>query len=76
MPVTYHGLCTFHILNNAARNLGSLCDKVFVAELSYLMFGVDTEAEFDVHWGLMKKKCFPDREPEGHPWLTQIYQKR
>ncbi|CAN1241444.1 Protein FAR1-RELATED SEQUENCE 5 [Linum perenne] len=28
MPVIYHGLCTFHILNNAARNLGSLCEKV------------------------------------------------
>ncbi|CAN1293201.1 hypothetical protein LINPERPRIM_LOCUS21935 [Linum perenne] len=28
LPMTFRGLCTFHILNNAGRNLASLCDKV------------------------------------------------
>ncbi|CAN1261811.1 hypothetical protein LINPERPRIM_LOCUS11012 [Linum perenne] len=38
MSVTYHGLSTFHILNNAVRNLGSLCDKVQTQCIHYYLY--------------------------------------
>ncbi|CAN1214988.1 Protein FAR1-RELATED SEQUENCE 7 [Linum perenne] len=64
LPATFHGLCTFHIHQNASKNLGSLCDKQFVAELKYLMFGVDDENEFEENWLKMKATCFPGKPPK------------
>ncbi|CAN1294190.1 Protein FAR-RED IMPAIRED RESPONSE 1, partial [Linum perenne] len=76
LPDTFHGLCTFHIHQNASKNLGSLCDSAFVAELNYLMFGVDDDIEFEENWEKMIATCFPGKGPEGHPCLTQIYTKK
>ncbi|CAN1130765.1 Protein FAR-RED IMPAIRED RESPONSE 1 [Linum perenne] len=73
MPEVFHGLCTFHILQNARRNLGtSLFNQELVRRLLLLFYNVDTEADFNCVWTHMIKECFPWYGPEGHPWCAYI----
>ncbi|CAN1849957.1 Protein FAR-RED IMPAIRED RESPONSE 1, partial [Linum perenne] len=58
MPDTFHGLCTFHILQIARRNLGSSQD--FVLNLLMLFYNIDTESDFDCAWKMMIKEFFPN----------------
>ncbi|CAN0839663.1 Protein FAR-RED IMPAIRED RESPONSE 1 [Linum grandiflorum] len=73
MPDTYHALCTFHILQNAKRNLSALFTKEFVKRLLYLFYNVDSEADFDHAWNLLIKECFPSGGRTGHKWLQYIH---
>ncbi|CAN0915253.1 Protein FAR-RED IMPAIRED RESPONSE 1 [Linum grandiflorum] len=72
MSETFHGLCTFHINENAKDKFRKASQNGIVKDLSHLMFGVDNEAEFDQHWDMMLQKHFTDKLPEGHSWLTYI----
>ncbi|CAN1162028.1 hypothetical protein LINPERPRIM_LOCUS1399, partial [Linum perenne] len=47
IPDIFRGMCTFHINQNIVRNLRSLCDKEFVAEVNCQMFKVDNGKEFE-----------------------------
>ncbi|CAI0547735.1 unnamed protein product, partial [Linum tenue] len=75
-PSSFHGLCSWHISQNAVVNLGSLCDSDFLCELSYLMYNVDDEDDFEYNWKRMIDKCFPGKGPLGHSWLQGIYKVR
>ncbi|CAN1146310.1 Protein FAR1-RELATED SEQUENCE 5 [Linum perenne] len=73
---TFHGLCTFHINQNAERRMGKLANEVFLNELQFLMYEVDTEEQFDTAWREMIDKCFPGKGPDGHSWLVYIHKFR
>ncbi|CAL1402244.1 unnamed protein product [Linum trigynum] len=75
-PDCFHGLCTWHIAQNAVVNLGSLCDSDFLRELSYLMYNADDEDDFEYNWKKMIEKCFPGKGPLGHSWLQGVYKVR
>ncbi|CAN1146190.1 Protein FAR1-RELATED SEQUENCE 5 [Linum perenne] len=72
MPDVFHGLCTFHILQNAKKNLGSLFTQEFVRRLLLLFYNVDTVQDFDCVWAHMIKECFPGHGASGHRWCDYI----
>ncbi|CAL1395447.1 unnamed protein product [Linum trigynum] len=68
LPHTYHGLCTFHITMNAKSN--GLWWSPFLEELSFLMYDLETEDEFDYYWKKMLENCFNEEEEEEGKKLT------
>ncbi|CAN0872203.1 Protein FAR-RED IMPAIRED RESPONSE 1 [Linum grandiflorum] len=72
MPNTLHALCTFHILQNAKRNLGVLFTPEFVRHLLFLFYQVDSQQNFDSAWNIMLRECFPYGGVTGHQWLEYI----
>ncbi|CAN0908242.1 Protein FAR-RED IMPAIRED RESPONSE 1 [Linum grandiflorum] len=72
MPDTFHALCTFHILQNAKRNLGVLFTPEFVRHLLFLFYQVDSQHDFDSAWNIMLRECFQDGGVTGHQWLEYI----
>ncbi|CAN1262657.1 Protein FAR1-RELATED SEQUENCE 5 [Linum perenne] len=72
-PNTFHGLCTFHLLQNAHKNLGTLATPKFRDCLRYIMYNIETEAEFEHEWKNMIATHFPGKGPNGHKWLDTLY---
>ncbi|CAN1177292.1 Protein FAR1-RELATED SEQUENCE 12 [Linum perenne] len=73
MPDVFHGLWTFHRLQNARRNLGtSLFNQELVRRLLLMFYNVDTETDFNCVWTHMIKDCFPRYGSEGHSWCAYI----
>ncbi|CAN1120733.1 Protein FAR-RED IMPAIRED RESPONSE 1, partial [Linum perenne] len=72
LPKTFHGLCTFHVLQNARRNLSTLFTQDFVRKFLVLCYDVDNEQEFDDVWDVMIRECFPSYGPTGHKWCKYI----
>ncbi|CAN0857212.1 Protein FAR1-RELATED SEQUENCE 5 [Linum grandiflorum] len=66
LPKTYHALCTFHIIQNARRNLGTLCTQEFVKRLLFLFYDVDSVEEFDDVWSSSMREFFPTSGGGGH----------
>ncbi|CAN1128522.1 Protein FAR-RED IMPAIRED RESPONSE 1, partial [Linum perenne] len=69
---TFHGLCTFHVLQNAKRNLSTLFTQDFVKKFLLLCYDVDNEQEFDDAWEVMLREYFPSYGPTGHQWCKYI----
>ncbi|CAN1331068.1 Protein FAR1-RELATED SEQUENCE 5 [Linum perenne] len=77
MPNTFHGLCIFHINENAKEKLkGKAAKDGIITDLNFLMKWVDTEDEFEARWQTMISKYYPDNLPHGHPWLVYIHKFR
>ncbi|CAN0903132.1 Protein FAR1-RELATED SEQUENCE 5, partial [Linum grandiflorum] len=77
LPKTFHALCTFHIIQNARRNLGAaLCTQEFVKRLLFLFYNVDSVEEFDEVWASMMQEFFPSYGEVGHPWCQKIVKLR
>ncbi|CAN1184943.1 Protein FAR1-RELATED SEQUENCE 7, partial [Linum perenne] len=73
-PGTFHGLCTFHIHENASRNMGiQLATKVFENGFTKAMFGVYTVQQFQFHWDRMIETTFTSEGTDVHSWLHFIY---
>ncbi|CAN0829130.1 Protein FAR-RED ELONGATED HYPOCOTYL 3 [Linum grandiflorum] len=72
LPKTYHTLFTFHIIQNARRNLGTLCTQEFVKRLLFLFYDVDSVEEFDDVWSSSMREFFPTSGEGGHPWCQKI----
>ncbi|CAN1318419.1 Protein FAR1-RELATED SEQUENCE 5, partial [Linum perenne] len=72
-PNTFHGLCTFHILQYARPNLRTLCTPKFRSMLRYVMYNIETEEEFEEGWKEIITTCFANRGPRGHKWLEKLY---
>ncbi|CAN1214990.1 Protein FAR1-RELATED SEQUENCE 5, partial [Linum perenne] len=73
-PGTFHGLCTFHIHENASRNMGiQLATKVYENGFTKAMFGVHTVQQFQFHWDKMIETTFTSKGTEVHSWLYFIY---
>ncbi|CAN0885213.1 Protein FAR-RED IMPAIRED RESPONSE 1 [Linum grandiflorum] len=66
---TFQVLHTFHILQNAKRNLTVLFTHGFVRHLLFLFYQVDSEQDFDSAWNIMLSECFPDGGVTDHQWL-------
>ncbi|KAK2352440.1 protein FAR1-RELATED SEQUENCE [Trifolium repens] len=54
----FHGLCSWHMQENAKKNLGSRANSAFFDELNILISSVDNEADFDYNWDQMMKKSW------------------
>ncbi|CAN1295019.1 Protein FAR1-RELATED SEQUENCE 5 [Linum perenne] len=75
-PNTFHGLCTFHILENAKDKIKKGMKEGMMSSLCNLMFDVDDEAGFNKCWESTISKHFPGKGPYGHPWLAFMYKFR
>ncbi|CAN0905286.1 Protein FAR1-RELATED SEQUENCE 3 [Linum grandiflorum] len=76
LPKTYHALCTFHVIQNARRNLGTLCTHEFVNRLLFLFYDVDTIEEFNEVSSSSIREFFPSSGEGGHPWCQKIIKLR
>ncbi|XP_055960382.1 protein FAR1-RELATED SEQUENCE 5-like [Mercurialis annua] len=52
MPETYHGLCTWHIMQNAVKNLGNLLKdgSNLLKDLKACIYAYDEEVTFQAAW--------------------------
>ncbi|XP_051134539.1 protein FAR-RED IMPAIRED RESPONSE 1-like [Andrographis paniculata] len=73
MPTTYHALCTWHIVQNAKKNLSALYTTRFAEMFQHILYGVQDENQFSLKWEYMLQACFP-KGP--HKWLLNIYSLR
>ncbi|CAJ2670018.1 unnamed protein product [Trifolium pratense] len=72
----FHGLCSWHMAENAKKNLGSRANSAFFDELNILISHVETESDFDYNWDQMMKTCFDGRPTADFKWLVQTYRNR
>ncbi|CAN0837444.1 Protein FAR1-RELATED SEQUENCE 5 [Linum grandiflorum] len=76
-PKTFHGLCSFHLRENASKNLGmELASKVFENGLSDAMYNVHTVDQFNMAWNRMISTTFSGDTNGGHPWLVRLHKLR
>ncbi|KAK2987641.1 hypothetical protein RJ640_005843 [Escallonia rubra] len=66
MPEVRHGLCTFHIMQNAIKHLGNLMkdDSCFLSDFKALMFEYEDVTKFEKEWEALLKK---------YSWLERTY---
>ncbi|KAL9665646.1 hypothetical protein QQ045_021067 [Rhodiola kirilowii] len=71
MRDTYHGLCTFHIIQNGIRHLGNLMKdgSSFLSHFQECMYRYTREEEFERAWHIMLTKY----SVQGNKWLLSIY---
>ncbi|GAU51845.1 hypothetical protein TSUD_416310, partial [Trifolium subterraneum] len=72
----FHGLCSWHMSENAKKNLGSHANSCFFDELTNLISNVDDESDFDYNWDQMMKNCFAGRPISDWTWLVQTHRNR
>lgn len=72
----FHGLCSWHMSENAKKNLGSRANSCFFDELTNLISNVDDESDFDYNWDQMMKNCFDGRPISDWTWLVQTHRNR
>ncbi|GAU51399.1 hypothetical protein TSUD_413180 [Trifolium subterraneum] len=71
MPGSYHGLCTWHLMQNAIKRLGNLMKggTCFLSDLNKCMYGYDNEEQFEEGWSTLLVK-YDAKESE---WLQRLY---
>ena len=72
----FHGLCSWHMGENAKKNLGSRANSAFFDELTNLVSNVEDESDFDYNWDQMMKNCFNGRPTSDFKWLVQTHANR
>jgi len=72
----FHGLCSWHMAENAKKNLSSHANSAFFDELTNLVSNVDDESDFDYNWHQMMKNCFNGRPTSDFRWLVQTHGNR
>lgn len=52
MPEIFHGLCTWHLMQNDIKHLGNLMkdDSHFLTDFKRCMYGIDDETQFEEAW--------------------------
>ncbi|XP_058774429.1 protein FAR1-RELATED SEQUENCE 5-like [Vicia villosa] len=75
-PDVFHGLCSWHMGENAKSNLGYRYNGAFLDELHHLVSNVHDEAEFDFNWNKMLQNCFGGKANSEFTWLVQIHRNR
>ncbi|XP_038700657.1 protein FAR-RED IMPAIRED RESPONSE 1-like [Tripterygium wilfordii] len=72
MPNTFHGLCDWHIMQNAIKHLGNRMkdgDSSLLRDFKQCMFEYESETEFEEAWKkLIETYSFPDSS-----WLDDMY---
>ncbi|XP_043703788.1 protein FAR1-RELATED SEQUENCE 5-like [Telopea speciosissima] len=71
LPETWHGLCTWHLMQNGIKHLGNMMKdgSSFLADLKKCIFHYDDELEFENAWGKLRS----DHPVENSSWLDSIY---
>ncbi|KAK2991313.1 hypothetical protein RJ640_024578 [Escallonia rubra] len=71
MPEVRHNLCTFHIMQNAIKHLGSLMkdDSCFLSDFKALMFEFEDVTKFEKEWEALLKNY----KVRGNSWLERTY---
>ncbi|CAJ2647727.1 unnamed protein product [Trifolium pratense] len=72
----FHGLCSWHMSENAKKNLGTRANSSFFDELTILISNVEDESDFDYNWDRMMKNCFDGRPISDWTWLVQTHRNR
>ncbi|XP_024199774.1 protein FAR1-RELATED SEQUENCE 9-like [Rosa chinensis] len=72
LPDTFHGLCSWHIMQNGIKHLGYLMKdgSFFLTDFAACMYEHEEEKEFEDAWNAMLCKynvC-------SNPWLEKIYE--
>ncbi|XP_042499683.1 protein FAR1-RELATED SEQUENCE 5-like [Macadamia integrifolia] len=70
-PGTWHGLCTWHIMQNGIEHLGHIMKdgSCFLKYLKKCIFEYEEELQFENSW----KKLLCDYNLEQNSWLLRIY---
>ncbi|KAI3923853.1 hypothetical protein MKW92_007825 [Papaver armeniacum] len=73
-PDSHHGLCLWHIMQNAAKHLSKIFSefKSFSPDLKSCIYNLETIEEFENNW----KKLLKDYKLTDNDWLQGIYDLR
>ncbi|MCH83980.1 protein FAR1-RELATED SEQUENCE 5-like, partial [Trifolium medium] len=71
MPGTYHGLCTWHLMQNCIKHLGNLMKggSHFLSDFKKCMYGYEEEEQFEEGWRTLLVRY----NAEDIPWLQRVY---
>ncbi|PNX84549.1 hypothetical protein L195_g043116, partial [Trifolium pratense] len=71
MPGAYHGLCTWHLMQNCIKHLSHLMkgESHFLSDFKKCMYGYDDEKQFEESWRTLLVNYNGDEEP----WLRRAY---
>ncbi|XP_061344513.1 protein FAR1-RELATED SEQUENCE 5-like [Gastrolobium bilobum] len=71
MPETYHGLCSWHLMQNGIKHLGNLMKNGshFLKDFSFCMYKCSEEADFQIAWD----KLLDEYNLHDNKWLIGVY---
>ncbi|KAG6437731.1 hypothetical protein SASPL_102657 [Salvia splendens] len=71
MSDTFHGLCTWHLMQNGIKHLGNLMKEgsCFLTDFKRCMYGFEDETQFEEAWGTLLSE-FKLRD---NTWLKHVY---
>ncbi|KAL6557214.1 hypothetical protein OROMI_017564 [Orobanche minor] len=69
LPETHHGLCLWHLCQNAAKNLSSNGYKSFSSQFKDCIYNPETIEEFEESW----EQLLEDNGLRDNEWLQRIY---
>ncbi|XP_043717617.1 protein FAR1-RELATED SEQUENCE 5-like [Telopea speciosissima] len=71
LPETWHGLCTWHLMQNGIKHLGNLMKhgSSFLKDLNKCIFQYENEEEFENAWKIL----LDDYQLGNNSWLARIY---
>ncbi|KAG6424760.1 hypothetical protein SASPL_115180 [Salvia splendens] len=71
MPETFHGLCTWHLMQNGIKHLGNLMKEgsYFLIDFKRCMFGFEDEIKFEEAWS----NLLTQYNLQDSTWLKQLY---
>ncbi|XP_057418076.1 protein FAR1-RELATED SEQUENCE 1-like [Lotus japonicus] len=71
MPGAYHGLCTWHLMQNGIKYLGNLMKgkSHFLTDFQKCMYGYEDEEKFEEGWRTLLAKF----DVEENAWLQRMY---
>jgi len=71
MPDTYHGLCTWHLMQNGIKHLGNLMKggSHFLTDFTKCMYGYDEEEKFEESWITLLERY----GVKENTWLQRAY---
>jgi zinc finger SWIM domain-containing protein 3 len=76
MPGVYHGLCTWHLMQNGIKHLGNLMKggSCFLSDFKKCMYDYENEEQFEEEWRtLLVKYGEMEKEKEKNSWLQRMY---
>ncbi|XP_043720792.1 protein FAR1-RELATED SEQUENCE 5-like [Telopea speciosissima] len=70
-PGTWHGLCTWHLMQNGIKHLGHLMKdgSSFLSDLKRCIYHYDEEVQFETAWEQLRSQY----QVENGSWLDRIY---
>ncbi|KAL8501471.1 hypothetical protein ACS0TY_020848 [Phlomoides rotata] len=71
MPEIFHGLCTWHLMQNGIKHLGNLMKdgSYFLSDFKKCMYGIDDETKFEEAWSALLEQF----NVQENTWLQATY---